>query len=106
MFLISMASSTAAAIGTLMMIPKKRRILDWIDDLAYHVKPGDKNLPAFDTISVETALNSRCTCDYDGDNKKGHWGTFNVKRKLPKKQIVDRVTELLNLTEVGTHPPL
>ena len=39
------------------------------------------------TISVETALNSRCTSDYDENPKKFHWGMFDRKKKLSQDQI-------------------
>ena len=38
-------------------------------------------------ISVEMALNSRCTSDYDGNPKRFHWGMFDPERKLSKDQI-------------------
>lgn len=38
-------------------------------------------------ISVETALNSRCTSDYDGDPEKFHWGMFDKTKKLSDDQI-------------------
>ena len=40
-------------------------------------------------ISVETALNSRCTSDYDGDPRKFHWGLFDNSKKLTIEQIQD-----------------
>ena len=49
--------------------------------------------PTFDlpeegnNISVQTALNSRCTSDYDGDPEKFHWGIFDRKKKLSNEQI-------------------
>ena len=33
-------------------------------------------------ISVETALNSRCCSDYDGDPELFHWGMFDASKKL------------------------
>jgi hypothetical protein len=38
-------------------------------------------------ISVEMALNSRCTSDYDGNPKKFHWGLFDKTKKLSDEQI-------------------
>ena len=43
--------------------------------------------PESDTISVEMALNSRCTSDSDGNPKRFHWGMFDVTRKLSEDQI-------------------
>ncbi len=40
-----------------------------------------------DNISVEMALNSRCTSDYDGNPEKFHWGMFDRKKKLSSEQI-------------------
>lgn len=39
------------------------------------------------TVSVETALNSRCTSDYDENPKKFHWGMFDTTKKLSDFQI-------------------
>lgn len=38
-------------------------------------------------ISVETALNSRCTSDYDDAQELSHWGLFNKNEKLSPDQI-------------------
>lgn len=38
------------------------------------------------TVSVEMALNSRCSSDYDGNPRKFHWGMFDRTRKLSEKQ--------------------
>ena len=45
-----------------------------------------------DTVSVEMALNSRCTSDYDGNPKRFHWGMFDETRKLSDEQITKIVT--------------
>jgi len=42
--------------------------------------------PEGETISVEMALNSRCTSDYDGNSKKFHWGMFDRTNKLSETQ--------------------
>lgn len=39
------------------------------------------------SISVETALNSRCTGDYDNNPREIHWGMFDKGRKLSTEQI-------------------
>ena len=41
-------------------------------------------------ISVEEVLNSRCSCDFDGDPKKDHWGAF-IKDKYPSRRIIKRM---------------
>lgn len=38
-------------------------------------------------VSVEKALNSRCNSDYDGIQKKFHWGLFDPGRKLSSEQV-------------------
>lgn len=43
-------------------------------------------LPEGETISVEMALNSRCTSDYDENPKKFHWGIFDITKKLSDVQ--------------------
>ncbi len=71
------------------------RVIYRIEDL---IKPSIKLLPDSEraevalspegkTVSVETALNSRCTSDYDGNPRKFHWGMFDRTRKLSDKQI-------------------
>lgn len=38
-------------------------------------------------IAVETALNSRCTSDYDDDPRHFHWGMFDRASKLSTEQV-------------------
>jgi hypothetical protein len=40
-----------------------------------------------DIISVEKVLNSRCSCDFDGNPKNNHWGMF-VKDKYPSQETM------------------
>jgi hypothetical protein len=40
-----------------------------------------------EAISVEKALNSRCTSDHDGNPRKFHWGMFDGTKKLSDGQI-------------------
>jgi len=47
-------------------------------------------------ISVETALNSRCNSDYDGNQKYVHWGMFDPSKKLSAEQI-KRVVSLVKI---------
>ena len=46
--------------------------------------------------SVETALNSRCTSDYDGNPKMFHWGMFDPANRLSDEQI-QRITNLIKI---------
>lgn len=41
-------------------------------------------------ISIEKVLNSRCSCDFDGNPKQNHWGIF-IKDKHPSRRIIERV---------------
>jgi hypothetical protein len=41
-------------------------------------------------VSVEKVLNSRCSCDFDGNPKENHWGIF-LKDKHPSGKIIDHV---------------
>ncbi len=36
---------------------------------------------------LELALNSRCTCDYDGHQELFHWGLFDEERTLTAEQV-------------------
>jgi hypothetical protein len=40
-----------------------------------------------DQVSVELALNSRCTSDYDDDPNLFHWGMFDKQHKLSEAQL-------------------
>jgi len=46
-------------------------------------------------VSVELALNSRCTSDYDGDPDIFHWGMFDSETQLPA-DVADRIVRLAN----------
>ncbi len=41
-------------------------------------------------VSIEKVLNSRCSCDFDHDPQKNHWGTF-IKGKSPPGRTTERV---------------
>jgi hypothetical protein len=43
------------------------------------------------TVSVETALNSRCSSDYDGNRRRFHWGVFDRARTLSQEQVAEAV---------------
>lgn len=43
--------------------------------------------PEGSTISVEVALNSRCSSDDDGNPRKFHWGMFDSTKRLSDEQI-------------------
>ena len=49
-----------------------------------------------ETISLEIALNSRCSSDYDEDPATFHWGMFNKTTKLSDDHI-KRVVDLANI---------
>ncbi len=54
----------------------------------FHKKNQIAELPAEGRkISVETALNSRCTSDYTGCQEVFHWGRFHQVDKLSEDQI-------------------
>jgi len=46
-----------------------------------------------ESISVEMALNSRCTSDYDENPKNFHWGMFDKTKKLADEQI-EKIVQL------------
>lgn len=50
--------------------------------------------PEGETVSVELALNSRCTSDYNGHQDIFHWGLFDSKKRLAPddiQRLVNRV---------------
>ena len=46
-------------------------------------------------ISVEMALNSRCTSDYDNDPSVLHWGMFDSAKKINNEQI-ENIVDCVN----------
>lgn len=51
--------------------------------------------PGGERVSVEMALNSRCTSDSDGDPETFHWGMFDSGATLSSEQV----QRIVNLTE-------
>lgn len=49
-------------------------------------------------VSVEKVLNSRCSCDFDGDPEKDHWGVF-IKDKYPSQRIIGRVLRCCRVSQ-------
>jgi hypothetical protein len=49
-----------------------------------------------DRVSVEMALNSRCTSDYDDNPNLFHWGMFDKQRKLSEAQL-NAISSLVNI---------
>jgi len=69
-------------------IKKLRRKLAKPRPLLAESRKEPASLPsAGHKISVETALNSRCCSDYDGDPELLHWGMFDPTKKLPGETI-------------------
>jgi len=72
----------------------KRVLFKLQDKLLPRPKPFPENqkelidIPLEDQkISVETALNSRCSSDYDDNPHKFHWGMFDRTKKFSDEQI-------------------
>jgi hypothetical protein len=64
-----------------------RKIKDLIKSFLYLLKPTADLPRGGDLTAVETALNSRCTSDYNGDPQKFHWGIFDKAKKLSDRAI-------------------
>ncbi len=73
-------------------------LTEWFYQIKGRLKPGPSfppeskrvpgGLPAeAGPISVETALNSRCTSDHDQDQKVFHWGLFDPQRRLTDDDV-------------------
>ncbi|GBC63767.1 hypothetical protein DENIS_4765 [Desulfonema ishimotonii] len=58
--------------------------------------------PGGPLVSVETALNSRCTSDDNGTPEIFHWGMFDKDRKLSPEQIRN-VTNLIRIPRFTRH---
>ncbi len=54
-------------------------------------------------VSVENALNSRCTSDYDDAPELFHWGMFNRYEKLSVKQI-NQIAGHIRIPRLTVHP--
>jgi hypothetical protein len=65
----------------------RAKIKKFVESILDSVKPVIELPPQGTSISLETALNSRCTSDSDGDPEKDHWGMFNRTKKLSYGQI-------------------
>ncbi len=91
---------------TLLLLDRSifRRIFYKIEDLFRSPKklPPDNQRQQVEfpqagySTSVEMALNSRCTSDYDENPKKFHWGMFDFKKKLSDAQI----EEIIQLAKI------
>jgi hypothetical protein len=55
------------------------------------------------STSVETALNSRCTSDYDDNPRLFHWGMFDKSKKLTTQQIekIKACAKIPRFTDIG-----
>ena len=88
-------SGSVKIIFMLKRIKILRKIYDRIDDLIHppaEIPPDNQReialLPSEgDAVSVEMALNSRCSSDYDDNPKKFHWGMFDRNKRLSEEQI-------------------
>jgi hypothetical protein len=73
------------------------RIEDMLKPSVAHVSWGDKIVVEAPTglseVSVEMALNSRCSSDYDGNPRKFHWGMF-VETKTLSAEYLGMIIDL------------
>jgi len=80
-----------AGMSTLNLLPPQfslgREMKKLLKSVLYFLKPTFDLPEEGDNISVETALNSRCTSDYEGNPEKYHWGMFDRTKKLSSEQI-------------------
>jgi len=58
-----------------------------------------------EVISVEKVLNSRSSCDFDGNPKKGHWGV-SIKDKHPSRKIIQRILRCCRVPQFSDGKPL
>lgn len=66
--------------------PITRKTKDVLKSVLHFFKPPFDLPEEGENTSVETALNSRCTSDYDGNPEKFHWGMFDKAKKLSDEQ--------------------
>ena len=53
-------------------------------------------LNTMSVISIEKVINSRCSCDSDGNPKKFHWGSF-INEKIPSKKEMKLILSCCNI---------
>lgn len=49
-------------------------------------------------VSIEKVLNSRCSCDFDGNPKNDHWGIFLEHHRL-SQEIIDCILQCCNVPQ-------
>jgi hypothetical protein len=70
-----------------------------------HLKPSFRLPMEGEKVSVEKALNSRCTSDNDGDTTKFHWGKFDRWRELTDAQA-DKVVSIARIPRFTEAAPI
>lgn len=95
-FIIGMGVAGISALSLLTMdrwlIDKlMMRVEGWVSSPLSIPPEGERGivrLPAQgQNASVELAFNSRCTSDYDGNQRYGHWGMFDPKETMSSEQV-------------------
>jgi len=96
-FIILIGFSIVAAMGFLFsQFFNKRKIKNFVKSVLHSLKPIYDLPEEGQYTSIETALNSRCNSDYEGNPEKYHWGIFDTTKKLSSEQI----KELISLAKI------
>jgi hypothetical protein len=97
----------AGGAGVLFMLRRIKILRAIYNRINYLIHPPEK-IPPDDqrelvllpseggSVSVEMALNSRCSSDYDNNPKIFHWGMFDRNKRLSDKQI-QKIIHLINI---------
>jgi len=87
-FLILIGFSMVGAMGLLFsQFSLTRKTKDFLKSVLHSLKPIYDLPEEGKYTSIETALNSRCNSDYEGNPEKYHWGIFDTTKKLSSEQI-------------------
>ena len=92
-FITLLSLAGISAVGLLFSkLPIKRKTKDFLKSILHFLQPTFALPEEGNNVSVETALNSRCTSDYSGNPEKYHWGMFDKTKKLSDEQIRKIIT--------------
>jgi hypothetical protein len=77
----------------------KTKILDRVSRTPFEKRPISALPDQWKFVSIETALNSRCTSDSDGDQTSFHWGLAEARKRLSGAVIADVANMAIQLPQ-------
>jgi hypothetical protein len=86
----------AGAVCLVRNIFLRNRVKDFAKYVFYYLRTIYNFPTAGPKVSLEMALNSRCTSDYDCNERNFHWGLFDRRTRLSNEQV-DKVISLVRI---------